>query len=1022
VAVVGMACRLPGAPDVDAFWRLLVAENHSIRTIPRERFDVDVWYDPVPGRARRIVSRCGGFLDDIERFDADFFGISPYEAVRLDPQQRLLLQTVWEALEDAGIPRDRAAACRTGVYASCLTPGYWDRLRRAGMYDLHAAMGGGAWGIPAGRISYHLDLRGPSMAVEGTCGTSMLAVHVACRGLWSGETDLAIVAAANVLHGPDMYFPLSEAEVLSPTGRCRFGDVRADGYVRSEGVVAVVLKPLTRAVADGDRIHAAILGTAASNDGRSGGTITRPGLEGQEAALRAAYHDAGVRPGDIDYVEAHGTGTPTGDPIELAALCRVLGEGRTGGGRCLIGSAKSNVGHTEIAAGLTGLIKTVLALRHRTIPATLHVDKPAPVFDEPDTPIELTLRTQAWPARGRPALAGATCLSLTGTNVHVVLSEVPAAGAAGRPDAGRRGGHERRPVRDHRGPYLLPVSARAEAALRAFAGRYADLLDGPGAAPDLLDVCFTAGARRTQHEHRLAVLGEDRAAIVTELHRVAAGDRRGRVAAEVEPGVAFVFPGQGSQWVGMGRELLAASPVFAAQLEECARAVEAELGWSPAARLRAGRPLSTVEEIQPTLWAMAVALAAVWRDWGIEPDVVIGHSMGEIAAATVAGALTVGDAAAVVCRRSTLIGRLGVPGAMWAVQLAEPAAHRAIGDRADRVCVGVLNSEHSVVLSGDPDALAEVIMPLREQGVPCHRLPVSYASHAPQVEPLRADLLDALARLRPRGGSVPIQSTVSDELVDGSGFDAEYWMANLRRPVRFAQAIRAVLAGSVPAGGRDMLFVEISPHALLIPAVEEAIEAAGAAAAAVPSLYRDRPELASLLSGLGAAYERGCSPRWERVYREGRHVPLPKYPWQGRRFRVDAPDRDQSHGAPGGPDFPPAPSAAGGVARPVPPEPGDARSAEARRSEITGSIAMLAGYLRECAARTLETTPDRIDPRKPLAMAGLDSVLAAKLRARVLDEIDLRISARDLLIGRPLADIAAALYDHIHPDRTRASS
>jgi acyl transferase domain-containing protein len=1026
VAVVGMACRLPGAPDTDAFWKLLSEENDAVSEIPPERFDIDAWYDPVPGRPRRIASRFGGFLDNIDQFDADFFGISPYEAVRLAPQQRLMLQTTWEALEDAGIPQERAAKCRTGVYAtsSSFTPDYWDRLRRAGMYDLHAVMGGGAWGIPAGRISYQFDLRGPSMGVEATCGTSLLAVHFACRGLWAGEIDMAIVAGAGLLLGPDMYFALSEAEVLSPTGRCRFADARADGYVRSEGVIATVLKPLSRALEDGDRVDAVILGSAAANDGQSGGTMTRPGLEGQETTLRAAYRDAGVPPGQVDYVEAHGSGTPTGDATELTALGRVLGEGRADGGRCLVGSAKSNIGHTEITAGLTGLLKTVLALRHRTIPATLHVDKPSPVFEGPDIPIEPALRCQPWPARGRPALAGVTSVALSGTNVHVVLSEAP------RPPVTRR-------ARRDRPAYLLPVSARDEGALRALAGSYADVLAGEPDDPALADVCFSAGARRTHHQHRLAVVGADRRAVMEQLRSAHSGARKvSGTAGAGPPRVVFVFPGQGAQWVGMGRELLEVSPVFARRLHACARAVEAELGWSPVDRLREGRPLSTVDEIQPTLWAMQVALAEVWRDWGIEPDLVLGHSMGEIAAATVAGALTVRQAASVVCRRSLLVKRLAAPGAMWAVSLGERAAAEAIGEFADQVCVGVVNSDHSTVLSGDSAALAKVVEPLRSRGVLCQQVRVDFASHSPQVEPLRAELVRSLARLRPRSARVPMWSTVTNEPVEGTGLDAEYWVENLRRPVRFAAAVRSILANR-----RDTLFVEISPHPLLASALEDGIHSSEAAAAVVPSLLRDGPELESMLAGLGIAYERGCEPNWRRLYEGGRFVPLPRYPWQGRRFWVDLPGEDVDAGPappPAVPDSRPAtgrrsgPSRRSGPGRRSdpsrpsgppsrpngPPSRGQAHAAtvNARSDQVTKSVTTLTLYLRECAAETLATTCERIGPETPLAVVGLDSVLAAKMRARIMEDINLRAPAGDLLSGRTLSDLAVELYDQVRAD------
>ncbi|KAB8178313.1 type I polyketide synthase [Microbispora catharanthi] len=1055
IAIIGAGCRLPGASGPSAFWDVLAGERDAVGEIPPGRF---------PG-AGGIGTRAGGFLDDIDSFDASFFSISPHEALRIDPQHRLLIEVTWEAIEDAGIPLHKLAGSRTAVYTSCLWSDYWDRLRGAGMYDMHAAIGGGNWGNLPGRISYLFDLRGPSMSVEATCSTSLVAVHLACRELWAGQTDMAVVGGVNLLMAPDIYLGLSDAGILSPEGRCRFGDADADGYVRSEAVVSLLLKPLRRALADGDRVYASIVGTAVNSNGRGAGTLIAAGVSGQEAMLREAYRDAGVRPGQIDYVEAHGPGTPSGDLTELTALARVMGEGREPGQRCLVGSAKSNIGHGEGAAGLVGLLKAALALRHRTVPATLNVRRPHPLFEQPGMPLELVRRTREWPERSWPAMAGVSSFGLSATNAHVVLAEAPPVVAARR----RRSG-----------TYLLPLSARDERALPDLALRYADALQPSNSSPH--DLCFSAGDRRSHHGHRVAVVGTNGRGIAAALRSYAAGAApqsvvTGQARAGVTPKVVYVFPGQGAQWPGMARDLLDDNLVFARRLRECDRAIHDELGWSLIDLLREGRPLSGTDEIQPALWAIQVALASVWAAWGIRPDLVIGHSMGEIAAATASGALTVRQGAAVVCRRSRLLTRLGGSGEMWAVQVGELQAREAIGENADRVCVAVVNSVHSCVLAGDADALGEVVERLRRDGAFCKQVQVAYASHAPQMDPIRDDLIEALAELRPRPGAVPMHSTMLDEMVDGSQLDAGYWMENLRRPVCFASAVRAALPDEGP-----VLFIEISPHPLLASAIEDEIAAAAGAGTVIPSLCRDEPGLECMLRSLGVAYVQGCDPDWSRLYPGGRFTPLPGYPWQRRRFWVDprdsaapafaaaalpavtgpytvtgveavpgvepAPGRDDVTVSPvlvssasvsslssvasvssvssvpsvsvgdviAGPAalvgpgpvaaLPAVPVAEAAAAGPD----GDGM-ADPPLTDRSVAAAAITRYVVMRSARILGMSPDELDLDSPITVHGLDSVLAAKLSAQIQADLGVHVRVGELLRHRPLSNLTGELYE-----------
>ncbi|GII66731.1 hypothetical protein Skr01_68160 [Sphaerisporangium krabiense] len=982
IAIIGAACRLPGAPSVSAFWDVLAGECCTVGEIPTDRFPSGGLDQATGEWWNRVAARAGGFLEDVDQFDASFFSISPHEALRIDPQHRLLIEVTAEAVEDAGIPLSRLAGSRTAVYTSCLPSDYWDILRRAGLYDMHAAVGAGNWGTLAGRISYLFDLRGPSMGLEATCSTSLLGVHLACRELWTGQSTLAVVAGVNLLLAPDLYLSLADAGVLSPSGRSKFGDAGADGYVRSEAAVSVILKPLSRALADGDRIYATIIGTAVNSNGRGSGTLIAAGVDGQEAMLRDAYEDAGVSPGQVAYVEAHGPGTPRGDYTELVALSRVMGEGREPGRPCLVGSAKSNIGHGEGAAGLVGLVKAALTLKHKTIPATLHVKQPHPLFDEPGAPLRPVMHTQPWPDEPGPAMAGVSSFGLSATNAHVVLAEAPAAAETPR----------RRPAA---GPFLLPLSARDGRALRRLAQRYAEALNTPGT--DLRDVCYSAGRRRSHHEHRLAVVGgvEKVAASLRAYgsgafpQAVAGGAQR----ASGPSRVVFVFPGQGAQWAGMGRELLDRNRAFARRMRECDRAIHDELGWSVIERLQDDTPMTATGEIQPTLWAFQVSLAAAWQDWGITPDLLIGHSMGEIAAATVAGALTVRQGAAVVCRRSALLDGLAGTGAMWVVQLDERQAREAIGEHAGEVCVGVVNSARSCVLAGAPGALAEVIEPLRRQGVFCRQVQVDYASHAPQVEPVRPALLEALSALRPRAGKAPLHSTLLNRVVDGAELDAEYWMENLRRPVLFAAAIRAVLAEEAPT-----LFVEISPHPLLSAVIEDEIAATNADATAVPSLHRGEPELEHMLHALAAAYVRGCEPDWDRLHAGGRFVPLPLYPWQRKRFWIDLPE-----------DTMPAP-----VAEPVfeaaPERPGVAYDGA---DLATSSPEAFRQYLMLRFAEFLGLPPDQLDPEVSLSLHGLDSVLAAKLCARIKADLSVEVRIGDLLAARPIGLLAGDLYEAV---------
>ncbi len=995
VAVIGIGCRLPGAHGAAEFWRLACEGRDAITEVPPDRFDVDRFFDPRPATPGKLVTRWGGFLDRPDTFDADFFGIAPREAMRMDPQQRLLLETAWEAVEDAGLTAAALAAARTGVFIGQMWSNYWDLMSRAAALDLYANTGT-TRGSLSGRISFALDLRGPSISIDTACSSSLVAVHLACQSLRRGESSVALAGGVNLILTPAESITFSQGGMLSADGRCKFGAASADGFVRSDGVAVVVLKPLSRAVADGDAIYAVIHGSAVLNEGRGSGGLTTPSRAGQAETIRAACADAGVMASRVSYVEAHGTGTQAGDPVELAALAEVFGAERPAGRPLLVGSVKTNVGHTEAAAGVAGLIKTVLCLKHRMIPPSLHSAVLSTAVDWQAAPVVIPQEMTDWPGDDRPALAGVSSFGITGTNAHVVLGEH----LDGRPRAACAGGR----------PRLLTISARGPAALRALASSYLGYLrsGGAGHGIPLRDICYSASRRRTHHDSRLTVVGTSHDEIAGKLRSFlngepAAGLGTAADVAEEAARIVFVFPGQGSQWAGMGRELLAASPVFLAAIGECDRAVRAVAGWSPAGLLRdEAAPLDGVEKIQPTLWAIQVALAALWRSRGIDPDVVVGHSMGEVAAACVAGVLSLADGAAVICRRSALLSRVAGRGAMVSVELSADECAALLAGYDGRISIAASNSPGSTVLSGDPGALDTLVASLRDRDVFCRRVKVDVASHSHQVDPLRDELLAGLDSIAPGPGDTPFFSTVLGEEMKGESLDAGYWAANLREPVRFGAAVAALLAAG-PA-----YFVELSPHPVLVPAIKEALAAPDARGLAIGSTRRDEPEEATLLDGIAALCRAGYPVPWEKLHEpEARFVRLPGYPWQRQRFWYDGTD------APGPPPPGPALPAKGPSPGPGPGEAQIAGPSGIDATAISRDRASVESYLVARVAEVLGLPEHRVSPGRPLNRQGLDSLMALEVRARVRRELGVLLPVTRMLGGCDISGLATEVHDEL---------
>ncbi|SHN35306.1 type I polyketide synthase [Rhizobacter sp. OV335] len=872
VAVVGIGCRFPGGvSDPASFWHLLSEGRDAITEIPASRIDLGHYHDPRPATPGRIMTRWGGFLDGIEDFDAEFFGISPREAERLDPQQRLLLETAWEALEDAGQDVSRIDADRAGVYVGQWLSDFEARLfSDPEAVDFYMTTGSGRY-ASSGRLSYALGLRGPSLTLDTACSSSLAAIHLAARAVRHGECTLAIAGGVNIILQPHISIAYSQSRMMAPDGRCKFGDARGDGYVRSEGAGLVVLKTLAQAQADGDRIYALIRGSAVNNDGRSSGSMGTPSRSGQQALLRSAYRDAGRAAAEVGYVEAHGTGTRAGDPVELGALSDVLGEGRAAGACAAVGSVKTNFGHTEGAAGVAGFIKAALALQHRQIPVSLHCREPNPAIPWAQMPVEVAREARPWPADA--PLAGVSAFGIAGTNAHVVLEGAP------QVETGSA---------EHTVP-LLVLSARSDAALRALALRYAALLtDG---AP-LADVCWNAATRRTALERRAAFVADDALAMAAAVKRYADGEAAAAegVAPSERPKLAFVCPGQGAQWTGMARELMAREHVFRAALDACddaARPFAAE--WSITEQLAAepgsaAYRLDQIDVIQPVLVALAWAYAALWRSHGVEPDAVVGHSMGEVAAAAVAGALSLPQAMRIICRRSALMRRTSGQGAMALVELSMADAQARIAGHEAQVAVAVSNSPRSSVISGDPAVVQALMAQLESEGVFCRLVKVDVASHSPQMAPLAAELAAELHDLQPQATRAALYSTVLARRAEGAELTGRYWADNLRQPVRFGATVQQLLADGIT------VFVELGPHPVLLPSVQQTAQAGGREVTTIACARRDEAELPAMRAALGALHCAGVPLDWSRMLPRGRTLTLPTYPWQRERHWIAAAD------------------------------------------------------------------------------------------------------------------------------------
>ncbi|MEU5779064.1 beta-ketoacyl synthase N-terminal-like domain-containing protein, partial [Streptomyces venezuelae] len=880
VAVVGMACRFPGGIETpEGLWDLVAAGDDAIEPFPTDRgWDLEGIYHPDPDHPGTCYVREGGFLTAADRFDSDFFGFSPREALASSPQLRLLLETSWEALERAGVDPASLKGSPTGVYVGAATTGNQTQGDAGGKATEGYA--GTAPSVLSGRLSFTLGLEGPAVTVETACSSSLVAMHLAANALRQGECDLALAGGVTVMSTPEVFTGFSRQRGLAPNGRCKPFAAAADGTGWGEGAGLILLERLSDAQRNGHNILAVIRGSAINQDGASNG-FTAPNGPSQRRVIRRALAGANLSTSEIDVVEAHGTGTRLGDPIEAEALIATYGKEREDDRPLWLGSVKSNIGHTQAAAGVAGVIKMVMALQRELLPATLNVDEPTPHVQWDGGGVRLLTEQVPWSRGDRPRRAGVSSFGISGTNAHVILEEAPEAAEAPEESGG--------PAEEASPGAVVPwvLSGRSEEALREQARRLHEFATGGGAQALSPEVGWSLATARAVLEHRAVVVGRDRDELVAGVAALATGEASpdvvsGVASGDVGPGPVLVFPGQGSQWVGMGAQLLDESPVFAARIAECEQALSSYVDWSLREVLRGdGSELARVEVVQPVLWAVMVSLAAVWADQGIVPAAVIGHSQGEMAAACVAGALSLEDAARIVAVRSDALRQLQGHGDMASVGASAERTVELIGDRPG-VSIAAVNGPTATVISGSPEHVAAVVAEAEAAGLRARVIDVGYASHNPQIDALHDLLTERLADIRPVPTDIAFYSTVTAErLTDTTALDTAYWVTNLRQQVRFADTVEALLADGY------RLFIEASAHPVLGLGMEETIERADVSATVVPTLRRDHGDTAQLTRAAAQAFAAGAQVDWRRwfpVEPTPRTVDLPTYAFQRRRY------------------------------------------------------------------------------------------------------------------------------------------
>jgi len=866
LAVVGIGCRFPRGDGPDAFFRLLERGESAVTEVPASRFDAAAIYDPDRESPGKSVSRWGAFLDDVRGFDWQAFAVSPREARQMDPQQRLLLEVAWEAFEDAGLPLEALEGARAGVYVGATWLEYAGLARRRlEQIDPYTVTGSHHLLFTANRLSHFFDLRGPSMAVDTGCAASLTALHYACQDLWRGETELALAGGVNLLLTPEGYVARSQAGILSPDGRCKVFDASANGFVPGEGAGLLVLKPLQRALEDADRVYALVLSTAMSHNGRTP-WIQAVSAPAQEALVREALARAGVRPDEVDYVEAHGAGTAIGDPVEARALSAVFSP-RPKERPLRVGSVKTNIGHLEAAGSVAHVIKVALSIHRDVIPPSLNLQTVNPEIPLEALGLEVPSSAAPWPRRDVPRTAGVTSLGLGGTNAHAVLRQAPPA-----PDG----------AAVCKGAFLLPLSARSPGALQKLAAAHLENVRARGAdASWLARYCQAAARRRTAHPLRAAVAAPDAAGLAEKLAALSTAPAPAPASALASgPGkTLFVFSGQGAQRPGMALALAEVEPVVKASLAESDALLRTLAGWSLLELLAEPPERSRVDQseyAQPAQVAVQLALYALWRSFGLEPDLVMGHSLGEISAAAAAGAFDLESALRLAVLRGKLMQRPEGAGRMAQIRLPAAQVQRALDAMGSAALVAAVNGPRTTVITGLPDPVEAAVVALEKEGAQCRRLNIAVAGHSAPMGALGEALArDASAWLRPQESRVPLLSTVTASRTSGAQLDGAYWGRQLRHHVAFADAFAAALS----EGAR--LVVEVSPHPMLQEPMLEVAEQVKQPVDLVPTLRKQLDEPTAMLEAAGTAWARGAKVRWDAVYPgPAAHADLPIYRWE----------------------------------------------------------------------------------------------------------------------------------------------
>ena len=881
IAIIGMGCRFPGAKNPESFWQLLENGVDGISEVPSSRWNIDAFYDPDPATPGKMNTRWGGFLEQVDRFDANFFGIAPREAESIDPQQRLLLEVSWEALENAGIAPHKLRGSKTGVFVGISSNDY-SRLQQRGS-DIYFGTGN-AFCIAANRLSYLMDLRGPSLAIDTACSSSLVAVHQACQSLRRNECQLALAGGVNLILSPDLTITFSQARMMAANGRCKTFDADADGYVRGEGSGIIVLKRLSDAQRNKDNILAIIKGSAINQDGHSNG-LTAPNGRSQKAVIREALNFAKVHPHQISYVEAHGTGTSLGDPIEVNSLKEVLMEGREATQPCLIGSVKTNIGHLEAAAGIASIIKVVLALQHKKIPPQLHFQQLNPHISLDGTPLSIATQSQSWSRTKEKRLAGVSSFGFGGTNAHIVLQEAEVATRKAEEQVSKD--KVERPCK------LLALSAKNKFSLVDLVRLYQIYIQSHPEV-SLADICFTANTGRTHLNHRLAIVAESTMQLQEKLAAIADnlesnGTDLGLLDRTNSPKIAFLFTGQGSQYINMGRQLYQTQPLFRQIIDRCAEILSPYLDRPLLEILypltkeeqnssSVGNLVDETKYTQPAIFALEYALAQLWMSWGVKPDVVMGHSLGEYVAATVAGVLSLEDGLKLIAARASLMQALPPNGEMVVVFASSVKVNKVIQAYGEEVAIAAFNSPKNTVISGSKEGIQKAIANLKEEGIKTKKLTVSHAFHSPLMQPMISAFEQAVSQVSFSLPKIDLISNLTGKLATKEIATPEYWCRHVLEPVKFTASMETLREQDCK------LLIECGSKPILLGMGRQCLPEAEAVW--LPSLRQGKSDWEQMLESLSTLYVRGVSVNWtnfEGFYHQ-RRLQLPTYPFQRERY------------------------------------------------------------------------------------------------------------------------------------------